>query len=321
MFHLVRFQLLLIFHPAQHRQIDGVLILGAGGQGRAQDHFVRAVTAHGERVTQSQLVLRQRAGLIGAEDVDPGQFFDSCQAGDDGFPGCQHSGTHSHGDRQNSRHRHRHGGDRQHQRELQRGDHLIAPEQGHGQDQGHQNQGQNDQIVADFQDGPLEMTHRVGHLHQVSRLAEVGVRARTVHQGVDLPLLDDGARIDDVARAAGHRQGLTGQGRLVHLQRFAVQQTGIGRHGVAESQADDVARNQLPSGHRRPRTIPLHPGIQRQFGFQRLDSIAGLILFPEAHDSVHDQQNRDNNEIGPVVYQQRQDSCCLNHPRDWSPEV
>ena len=75
----------------------------------------------------------KRAGLVGTEHVHAGEFFDGDQTADDGlFPGEQ-ARAHRHGDGQHRGHGHRNRGHRQHQRELEGGDKLVATKHGHTQ--------------------------------------------------------------------------------------------------------------------------------------------------------------------------------------------
>ena len=106
-----------------------------------------------EWIAQCQLVLRQRAGLVRTEHVHACQFLDGHQPADDRLPLGEDAGPDRHGDGQDRRHRHRDGRHRQHQGELEGGDHVVAAEQGHRQDQEDQGDGDDDEEVADLQDG------------------------------------------------------------------------------------------------------------------------------------------------------------------------
>ena len=116
----------------------------------------------------------------------------------------QYPGPHGHGDREHGRHGHGDGRHRQDEGELQGLQHGITPEQGHRQDKEHQGQSEDDQVVADLQDGTLEVAHRVCRRYQTRRLAEVGILARAVDQSVDLALFDDRTGVDGIARRVGY---------------------------------------------------------------------------------------------------------------------
>ena len=78
--HLVALQSLRVLHAADHGKVDGVLILGARGERCPENHLIAGDVVYGERIAQGQLVLGQRAGLVRAQDVNAGQFFDRRQA-------------------------------------------------------------------------------------------------------------------------------------------------------------------------------------------------------------------------------------------------
>ncbi len=146
--------------------VDGVLILRAGGERAIEHELVAADFPEAIRIAKRQLVLGQRARLVGAQHVDAGQFLDRREPADDGLAWPPAAGADRHGHRQHGRHRHRDGGDREHQGELQRGHHRIAAEQRHGEDERDEGNGDDDEIVADLQHRALEVAGRVGLLHQ-----------------------------------------------------------------------------------------------------------------------------------------------------------
>ena len=61
---LVTLDGLTVLESAEHRQVDRVLVLGARGQRRLEDHLLGGGSGDREWVAQCQLVLRQRAGLV-----------------------------------------------------------------------------------------------------------------------------------------------------------------------------------------------------------------------------------------------------------------
>ena len=150
MHDLVAVQSMCIFQTAQDSQVDGVLVFGPGSERRGEDHFFGPNPTRTERIAQCQLVLRQRTGFIRTENVNPGQLFHRRQAGDDGLLTCQGSGAHSHRHREHSGHGHGDGSDRQDQRELQGRHHSVAAEQGHSENESHESDRNNDEVVANF---------------------------------------------------------------------------------------------------------------------------------------------------------------------------
>ena len=318
---LIGLQRRLVLQAAQHGEIDGVVVLRARGQGAGEDKLIGGDLIQAERIAKRQLVLRQGAGLVGAQHVHAGQFLDGDQLAHDRLLLREQPGADRHRHRQHRRHGHgnrRHG---QHQRKLQRREDRVAAVECNGNDHRHQNHRQHDEIVADLQHGFLEMADGHGRFHQFRRLAEVGLHARRIDQRTDLAAADDRAGEHGVAGFARRGQRLTGQRRLVDGNFVAVQQTGIRRHDIAQAQADDVTRHQFPRRRRDPLSIALHPGLDRELGLQRFDGIARLALFPEPDGGIGNKQHQNDEEIGPMADDTGQDHRHFDHPRDRTPEI
>ena len=180
--HLIAFQCLIVFQAAQHGQVDGVLIFRARCQRGVEDDLIGRDAVHAERIAQRQLVLGQGAGLVRAQHVHARQFLDGRQPGHNRLFFGQQARADRHGHRQHRGHRHGNRGHGQHQGELQRGEDRVAAEERDDNDHHHQRHREDDQVIADLQHGALEMADGVRLLHQLRRLAEVGVRTRGIHQ-------------------------------------------------------------------------------------------------------------------------------------------
>ena len=74
--YLIALQRLIVLHPTNHRQINGVLVFGTRGERAVEDGLVRGNTVHGKGIAQGQLVLGQRAGLVRAQHVNARQLLD-----------------------------------------------------------------------------------------------------------------------------------------------------------------------------------------------------------------------------------------------------
>ena len=254
--HLIALQGLIVLQAADHGQVDGVLVFRTRSQRGAEDDLVGRDTVDAERIAQRQLVLGQSAGLVRAQHVHARQFLDGRQPGHNRFFFRQQARADRHGHRQHRGHRHGNRGHGQHQGELQRGEDRVAAEERDGNNHRHQSHRENDQVIANLQHGTLEMADGVRLLHQLRRLAEVGVRAGGVHHRVDFALADNRPRKHRLARFALGGQRLARQCGLIHFHRVARQQARIRRHDVAQAQADDVARHQLT--RRRGRSTSHH---------------------------------------------------------------
>ena len=158
-------------------------------------------------------------------------------------------------------------------------------------------------------------------LHQFRRLAKIGFAAGRVDQRVDFAATNDGPGEDGVAGFArgGHR--FPGQRRLVDRYLVAFKQARVGRHDVAEAQADGVARYKFARRRIDPLPVAFHPGLDRQCRFQSGDGVACLMLFPESHHGVGKKQKQDDSEVWPMPRRRRQDHRRFDHPGDRTPEI
>ena len=119
-------QSLGVREAAKYREVDGIVVVRAGGQRAVADHGRRADAVDGERGAQRQGILRQGAGLVRAQNVHPGEFLDGHQPAHDGLFLGQQPCPDGHRHRQHGGHRHRDRGDGQDQGELQRGQDRVT---------------------------------------------------------------------------------------------------------------------------------------------------------------------------------------------------
>ncbi len=158
--HLIILQLLFVFHAAQNSQINRIVVFLARSQRSRQDDLLGGNIIDAERIAQSQFVLRQRAGLIGAEHVHARQFLDGHQTAHNRLFFREQPRTDRHRHRQHRWHCHGNRSHGQHQRELQRGEDRIATVNRETNDHRHQRHRENDQVIADFQNRFLKMADR-----------------------------------------------------------------------------------------------------------------------------------------------------------------
>ena len=238
------------------------------------------------RLAERELVLRQGAGLVGAEHVDAGEFLDGDEARDDRLEPRETLGAHRHRDRQDGRQRDRDRRDGEDQREEQRLDQRIAAKERDDQDQRHEADRAEDEEVADAQDRALEMRDGAGALDKARGLAEIGVHAGRGDHGLHLAELGDRAGIRRIAHLLVDRQRLPGQRRLIDAQIVALDEAHVGRDDVAEADQDDVARDEFARRHFPPAPVAQHAGPQRQALLERGNGGVGLELLPEADAGV-----------------------------------
>ena len=95
---------------------------------------------------------------------------------------------------------------------MQGGKNRVPAVNGKSDDDPHQADGENDEIVADFQDRLLEMTDGVRLLDQLRCLAKIGVRAGAIDERGALTAANDRPRKYRIAGVSSRGQGLSGQG-------------------------------------------------------------------------------------------------------------
>ena len=188
---LIGLQRLLVLQASQDREIDRVVVLRLRSQCAGEDDLVGCDLAQAEWIAKRQLVLGQRASLVGAQHVHPGQFLDGDQLAHDRLLLREQAGADRHRHRQNRWHRYGDRRHRQHERKLQHGKDRLAAIDTKSDDHRHHGQRQHDQVVADLQHGFLEMADGDRRLHQFRRLAEIGFAARRVDQSANLAAADD----------------------------------------------------------------------------------------------------------------------------------
>ena len=284
-----------------------------------EDELVGGDRIQTERIAERQLVLGQGSGLVGAQDVDAGQFLDRDQLAHDRLFLREQARADRHRHRENRRHGHGDRRDRQHEGELQQGQDRLAAIDAEADDDRHEDQREDDQVVADLQHGFLEMADGDRRLHQLRRLAEVGFAAGRIDQRVDFAATNDRSGEDGVAGFARGGQGFAGQRRLVDGYLVAVQQARVGRHDVAEAQADGVARHEFARRRIDPLAVAFHPGLDRERRLQGGDGVARLMFLPEADHGVGEKQNENDGKIRPMPGRPRTGSPPLRSSRGSAP--
>ena len=99
----------------------------------------------------------------------------SSSIADDRLFAGEQARAHRHRHGEHRRHGDRNGRDGQHERELKGREHRIAAIDPEADDHGHEGQGQEDKVVADFQHRLLEVADAVRTFDQLGRLTEVGI--------------------------------------------------------------------------------------------------------------------------------------------------
>jgi hypothetical protein len=205
-----------------------------------------------DRLAQRELVFGQGSGLVGTQDIDTRHFLDGGQLGDDGLLFGQRQRAQGHGDGENGGHRHRNGGDEQNEHKLQNpervskipvvaDDDVMKHSRGdhdHGQDDG-----DDDQEVADLKHRFLGMAHGTGAGDELCGSAEEGVGAGRNHDAQHLALFDDASRIGLVSDLLGNGQGLARQGGLIDRCVVSADEPQIGGNDCTEPDLHNIARH------------------------------------------------------------------------------
>ena len=197
-----------------------------------------------------KLVQGQGSSLIRAQDVHTGELLDRSETSDERLLLGEISSTDGHRDREHGGHGDRNTADDDDENVRERdaaavGDvsaGLVAEAELHGKLSDHEAGDDRDTKVADALEDRLEVARVLGRCDETRRLAEEGVLAGGVHDGVDVAGLDHAAREGLGARVLGDGERLAGETRLVDRERVTVEQLAVGRYDTTETQLDNVAR-------------------------------------------------------------------------------
>ena len=91
----------------------------------------------------------------------------------------------------------------------------------------------------------------------------------------------------DGMRITGNGQGFPGQHRDIHHQFFPFHQAGIGRDAIALLQHHHVSPHQFAGGQGDQLSLPFYPHLHRQHVLQGGQGAFGLVLLPEAEQTVN----------------------------------
>jgi hypothetical protein len=284
--------------------VNGVLVLDAGGPRGVEEHHVPvdALGVHlDEGLVDGELVEGEGAGLVATEHVHAGHLLDGRHALRDGPLLRQAVGTDGHGDREHGGHGDGDAADEQDEEVVDAVAVRAVLDRVHDNDlDQHAGSDGDDAEVADGREHLLEVADVVGAVDEVRRLAEEGAHAGGDDDGLDLPLLDGGAREDLLPRVLVHGERLTGERRLVDLERVPLEQPRVGGDDVAELDADDVTGHQDRRVLLLPPAVPQQLGLGRQPGHERRRGVPGVGLLDVADGGVDEEQRDDADEVLPV---------------------
>ncbi len=128
----------------------------------------------------------------------------------------------------------------------------LPAEECNSDNQHHKANGNDNEIIADFEDCPLEVADGLGLFHEPGRFPEGCVPACGVDKGITLTAPHHGSREDGLTCPARNREGLAGQGRLVDLERISFDDARIGRHDITKPNPDHIPRYKFAGRHSLP---------------------------------------------------------------------
>ena len=271
--------------------------------------------ATGDDEACGHLVLRERAGLVGADHGDGTECLDRGELAGDGV--AMGHALHAERERDGEDGGQAFGDGRD--READRGEEEVCerevvqaeadPEHEHRErDDDHR------QDLAELPHLPRERGLQGLHLgdHAVDA-AELGIGAGGDDHAGAAPGGDQRAGVGHAEAVAdagvrGDRVGvlvrwhrLAGQRRLLDAQVDGLDQAQVGRYAVARAQAHDVARHQVVGLDLGPLTVAPGMGMHREHLADAGERLLGLALLDEADDGVDDHHAEDDAGVDPVA--------------------
>ncbi len=276
------------------RRIDGIEI-GERARKRRQTQDARAVVArHRHDVGHLHGIARQRARLVGAQDIHARGLVSGRQARE------EHALA-----RQGLRAERRRQSKRRGQGDGDRGEQRREAEKGHVE----RVQARDEMRVEndDERDGAVqggEVLHRahdrgllgargMGEAHKLGGAPEIGAGARRRDFRDRLAAANERAGIEQVARRRVHGHGFAGEHRLIHEHR-ARGEARIGRNDGAERQTDHVARHELCRRTLRPGAVAADEGGGREPLLQRRERSARAALLRHGQSDIEHEERADD---------------------------
>ena len=265
--------------------------------GEAAEHGPGLVLGAGERddLVEAEGAVGERAGLVDADHVDPGQGLDRVEPLDEGAAPGHAAGGDGEGD---AGEQHEALGDERDDARGGLGDRLadrgVVHVQGDDEraaDRDH-HQHQDPQQAVDVL---LQRRERLAvALGLADELVGVGLGADLVGE-VD-PRAGDAERagLDGVAGAPGDRVGLAGEHRLVELQPAGLGERAVGDDLLARAEPDRVAGDDVLDEQRALLAVPQHAGARGHEQGEPVELLLGPDLLQDPDPGVDQQDDRED---------------------------
>ena len=260
--------------------------------GQLRQHVSDVTLVQPLQIRHPHTVLGQRAGLVGAHDVDAGQALDGGQLVDQTLPSAKPNDADGERDR---RHQHQALGHHRNQR-ADHAQHRFPPARVGGEQLcvDDQQPGGNQQVGDELQDlvdpgaqfgfHQGELAGFLGQLGSVGLSADLGraVRAAAGHH--------ETARHHLVARVLGDRVGLTGEQRLVDFEVGLLDDVTVDDDLVARPELDDVVEHHLAGQSRLGPGLPAHQRFRQSDDRELVQGLLRAQLLDDADRAVGDDQ-------------------------------
>ena len=272
-----------------------------------------------ERRSEADAALRQRARLVGEEDLDVPEVLDRDETLDDHLSLREPPGAGREADADDRRQQLGREPDRDREREEERLDDGAAERHVDDQDRDRECAREAHEQNREVAKAELERRLRLALAELRRDLAELGPAAGLDDDPDAAPGPDDGShegarrqlerrlwvrhRLDVLLR----RRRLAGEDGLVALQSLRLEQAQVGGHHVADADADDVARYEL--GHVDDVSGPLPQRDDRvpELRVQRVDSARGAVLAHEPEPDTEPADQEDDDRVRPLAEERRRD--------------
>lgn len=295
----------VIAEGLQESLVDGIdtLLLAGGGQAGSQHEVFRLDTSDTEGLGKGELVLGQRAGLVGAQNFDTSEGLDSRQLLDNGLLLGEVGGTDSHGGCDDGWKTDGHTDNGNGEGELEDGDDGVGSVKGRNPDD---EKGDNDE---DQEDG----TNAVEHFGEMASAAggRGDERGGTADEGAvtgcgddheGLATLDGGGRVAGVAIVLVDSKRLAGDGGLIDLEVGVFgDDAAVGGDNGTFFDLENVTGDDFGGFDFLELAVTEDGGLESERLLQFLDNGAGLVLLDEADGGVEQEQGANDTEIDPIL--------------------
>ena len=267
-----------------------------------------------------QGVLRQRTGLVGAQDIHRGRLIHRGKPGGQDTELCQGPGAERRGKGKRGRQRN---GNRCQDRCKDEGNdlgkwHLEKIGIGHQERDDHAIE--HGEVAHHTKHRLLLGTHNVGGADEFGGAAELGAHTGCRDLGDRLAAPHQRTCEGLHARGGFNRHRLAGEHGLVEKDLSGSQAHVRGNHAT-EGKLHHITRHQIGRGHGLPRAVAPHRCVQGEPRLQRSQGCLGTAFLKQSKCRIEYQETGDDRRLDILSEGQLQDDRGLEHPRNGRPEL